>query len=84
MAIIFRSKSKILYRVDKLLKISIIKIKEIKKGLPLDLFEAQKLTDKEIRNISGGFRLNLFGIYYVEGVLDGIKGNTRGHWSWKP
>ncbi|MEJ6711044.1 MAG: hypothetical protein QNK65_02580 [Flavobacteriales bacterium] len=52
--------------------------------MPLDLFEAQKLTDKEIRNISGGFRLNLFGIYYVEGVLDGIKGNTRGHWSWKP
>ena len=48
MAIIFRSKSKILYRVDKLLKISIMKIKEIES---LSKFKI-KNVDKD--NIRGG------------------------------
>ena len=61
-----------------------MKTKKIKKGTPLDLFKTQKLTDKESRNISGGLRINLFGIYIIDGVLDGVKGNTHGHWSWNP
>jgi bacteriocin-like protein len=44
----------------------------------------KELSKKELKKVNGGFRLNLFGIYYIEGVLDGVKGNTRGHWSWEP
>lgn len=51
--------------------------------LNLDSLGVQEIDKNEIKNIEGGIKINLFGIYIIEGVLDGVKHNTRGHWSWK-
>jgi len=53
------------------------------KKLNLDSFRVQEMDKKEMKNVEGGIRINILGLYIIEGVLDGVKKNTRGHWSWK-
>ena len=41
------------------------------------------LSEENCRKINRGLHINFFGLFHVDGVLDGVKGNTTSHWSWK-
>ena len=54
------------------------------KSLELKDCGVSALETRETREIEGGgLTINLFGIVHIHGVLDGKKGNTTVHWSWK-
>ena len=84
MAIIFRSKSKILYRVDKLLKISIMKIKEIESLSKFKIKNVDKDNIRGGRSLGGSHRLvwgRTFGFKTraVATYMDGFNNGTDGH-----
>ncbi len=50
------------------------------KNLNIEALGLQEMTKEEMREIEGGACINFFGICHIDGVGDGIKGNTSFGW----